>query len=405
MLSYMVPILGLISLVGVCAASDPGAARIASARKSVQTDPKAPQGYIDLASALCRQARDSEDLADYGEADAALDRALELSPGNFDALKLRIVVLLGRRDFVEALKRATELNRKVRDDIAVWGYLVDANMAIGDYTEAEKDAQWILDLRRGSTLGFVKAAGLREVFGDLEGAIEFYDEALLRTSPNDFEERSWLMTRNARLQLASGNAKRAGELLEKALALNPHSEFTMGQMASLEASRGDYAGAVSLYRQLAEKTPNADNLYKLAVMLEKQGQAEDAAAAFQKFEAKARAEMAHTFNANHDLVFYYADRRNSPAEALSIAGKEAEVRHDSETLDAYAWALFRSGKFAEAKTQMDRALSPGVREGTYFCHALRIAAAVQDPAAVQRFEKELSGMPAAVCPFSADSSK
>lgn len=405
MQSYIAPILGLIVLSGVCTASDPGAARIASARKSVQTDPKAPQGYIDLASALCRQARDSEDLADYSEAAAALDRALELSSGNLDALKLRIVVLLGRHDFLEALKQATALNRKVRDDIAVWGYLVDANMAIGEYGEAEKDAQWILDLRRGSTLGFVKAAALREMFGDLEGAIEFYDEALLRTSPNDVEDRSWLMTQNARLQLASGNAKRAGALLEKAVTLNPDSQVTRGTLASFKASQDDYADAVSLCRQRFERAPNAGNLYRLAEMLEKAGRDAEAKAAFQKFEAKARAEMASPFNANRELVLYYADRRNSPAEALAIAAKEAETRHDSGTLDAYAWALFRIGKFAEAKTQLDRALSPGVLDGNYFCHARQIAAAVGDPAAVKRLDKELSGMPATVCPISPESAK
>jgi predicted Zn-dependent protease len=207
------------------------------------------------------------------------------------------------------------------------------------------------------------------------------------------------------LQLASGNAKRAGELLEKAVALNPDSQFVRGTLAGFKASQGDYAGAVALLRQRFEKAPSAANLYQLAGMLEKAGLTAEAETAFQKFEAKARAEMPDTFNANRELVLYYADRRKSPAEAVAIAAKEAETRHDSETLDAYAWALFRSGKLAEAKMQMDRALSPGVREGSYFCHALQIAAAVQDPAAVKQFAKELSAMPAAVCPVAAEAVK
>jgi len=43
--------------------------------------------------------------------------------------------------------------------------MVDANSALGNYSEAERDAQWILDLRRASALGFEKAADLRELFG------------------------------------------------------------------------------------------------------------------------------------------------------------------------------------------------------------------------------------------------
>lgn len=392
MRSYLLPIMGLTLFLAMCTAADPGTARIDSARKNVQAAPQAPQGYIDLASALCRRARDSENLADYTEASAALDRALELSPANFDALKVRVAILLGRHDFLEALKQATALNRKMRDDITVWGYLVDANMALGEYGEAEKDAQWILDLRRGSTLGFIKAAALREIFGDLEGAIEFYDAALLRTSPNDVEDRSWLLARNAHLQLASRNAKRAGELLEQALTLNPESQLAKRILADLKASQGDYAAAVSLCSERVEKVPNADNLYQLAEMLQNAGRMAEAETAFQKFEARARAGIADTFNANRDLVFYYADRRNSPAEALAIASREAEKRHDSATLDAYAWALFRSGQVAEAKTQMERALSPGVRDGSYLCHAHQIAAA-------------LAGLPATVCPVAAESLK
>ncbi len=402
---YLLLILGLTSFAAMYAAPDSGAALIDSARKTIHADPKALQGYLDLASALCRRARDSEDPADYTEASRALDHALELSPGNYDALKLRVVILLGRHDFLEALKQSTALNRNVRDDIAVWGYLVDANMAIGDYGEAEKDAQWILDLRRGSTLGYTKAAPLREMFGDLEGAIEFYDEALLRTSPNDVEDRCSLMTRNARLQLASGNAKHARDLLEKALALNPDSQFTRGMLADLEASQGNIAAALALCRQRNGKAPTPDHLYQLAQMLEKAGLAAEAQAAFQKFESRARAETTHTFNANRDLIFYYADRRNAPAEALAIGARDAQIRHDPETLDAYAWALFRSGKFTEAKTTMDRALSPGVRDGSYFCHARHIAAALQDADAVKLFEKDLAALPATVCPVSAESSK
>ena len=112
-------------------------------------DPRAAQSYIEKAYSLCQRARDAEKPALYTEASGALDRALELSPANYEALKLRVVVLLGLHDFSEALRHAKELNKKVPDDISVWGYMVDANMALGEYDEAEKDAQWILDLRRG----------------------------------------------------------------------------------------------------------------------------------------------------------------------------------------------------------------------------------------------------------------
>jgi tetratricopeptide (TPR) repeat protein len=355
-------------------------------------DPRAAQGYIDKAHALVQHARDAAKPALYAEASGALDRALELSPGNYEALKLRVALLLGLHDFSEALRRAKELNKKVPDDTTVWGYLVDANMGLGDYEEAEKDAQWILDLRRGSTLGFEKAAALREVFGDGEGAMEFYQEALLRLSPGERSERAWLMTRSARLQMAAGNAVKAKEYFEGALATNPESQDALAGLAAVAASQGNYTEAIRLSRKRVGQSPGAGNTYDLAVMLERSGQAAEAENEYRAFETLARAEMGKTLNSNRELVFYYADCRKDAAQALAIAAKEAEKRHDSATLDAWAWALYRSGKLAEARTQMDRALAPGVKDNVYFCHALQIATAMHDAEAMERFGNACSDL-------------
>jgi tetratricopeptide (TPR) repeat protein len=175
------------------------AERIEVAQKRVQMDPKSWQAYNDLAFAFYRQARNSGDPAWLDQAEAALRKSFQLSPNNYDARKLHVTVLLGRGDFKEALRLAAELNHKTPDDIAGWGLLVDANLGLGNNAEAEKDAQWILDLRPGSTLGFAKAAAVRERIGDPEGAIEFLDEARRRTSPNDLDEQAWLLKQRTRL--------------------------------------------------------------------------------------------------------------------------------------------------------------------------------------------------------------
>jgi tetratricopeptide (TPR) repeat protein len=211
--------------------------RIAAARQQVGADAKAFQAHNELATALCRKARDTGDASLYDQAGAAVERSLALSPNNYDALKLRVTVLIGKRDYQQALKLAQELNHKVPDDIGVWALLVDANSGLGNDTEAERDAQWILDLRRGSALGFEKAAGLREKFGDKEGAIEFYGEALTRTAQSDLDQRAWLITLRARLTLASGNPKRASEILADALTLFPTSQMASRLQTDIQSAK------------------------------------------------------------------------------------------------------------------------------------------------------------------------
>ncbi|MBV9155092.1 MAG: tetratricopeptide repeat protein [Acidobacteriaceae bacterium] len=289
------------------------------------------------------------------------------------------------------------LNHQAHDDIGVWGLLVDANVALGNYEEAERDAQWILDLRRGSALGFEKAAGLRELFGDFEGAIEFFRETDLRTSQNDLDQRAWLLTQIARLQLALGNAKVAGELLDQVAKLNPDSQLALATRARLQMAEGHYPEAVALLRKRCDALPSSGNLYDLADALERNGLKEEALAVFQEFETKARAEMTKPFNSNLDLIYFYADHKSNPAEALALATQEIKIRHDSATLDAYAWALYRNGKYTEAKTQMDRALAVGIRNPVYFCHAVTIASVMNDTASASRFQKELATMDGNAC--------
>ncbi len=96
--------------------------RIAQARQQVAANPKAFQTYNDLATSLCRKGRDTADLSLYKEAEAAIKRSLELSPNNYDGLKLRVAVLLGKHEYPQALKLAQELNKKIPDDIANWAF-------------------------------------------------------------------------------------------------------------------------------------------------------------------------------------------------------------------------------------------------------------------------------------------
>ena len=76
---------------------------------------------------------------------------------------------------------------------------------------------------------------------------------------------------------------------------------------------------------------------------------------------------------NRDLALFYADHDIKLDEALALAHKEFEVRHDIYTWDALAWALYKNGKYQEASDAMDHALRPGTRDALLFFHAGMIA--------------------------------
>ena len=206
----------------------------------------------------------------------------------------------------------------------IYGFLTDANIELGNYADAEKSAQWMLNLRGANVPSLTRAAYLRELFGDNEGAVELMEMALRSVSPTEVEDRAWITTQIAHLKLASGKPQQAEELLQQALSEFPNYHYALGKLAKIRIQQKRYDEAVQLYRRRYEAAPHAENLYDLAEALELAGKRSEAAQAFAEFEQKSLAETGKADNSNHELVFYYADHAKATAE--SSGGSATRVR-------------------------------------------------------------------------------
>ncbi len=377
------------------AAPSPANDLVRAARKLIASNAKNVEAYNQLAFAYCRWARDNHDPALYDKAEAALQQSLKLSPGNYDARKLQVAVLLGKQQLANALTVAKDLNHKVPDDLAGWGLLVDVNVALGNYAEAERDAQWILDLRAGNSLGFAKAAILRHLFGDPEGAFEFFEESRRRTSPGDRDELAWLLTQEARMQLEMGDLTKAEYFVNQALHFWPDSQSALGALADLRLEQHRPAEAAALFEQRARSFSSPENLYAWAEALEKTGDIPGSRSVFADFEKQALRDPEPPLS----LIYYYADGKLNAPQALLLAARRVKIRQDAATLDAYAWALYANGKYAEAQQQLNSALAIGIRNPIYFCHAAHIAVMTADEAAVTKLRRELQTFPNFTCSF------
>jgi tetratricopeptide (TPR) repeat protein len=333
-----------------------------TARKAIATTPIRAEAHTQLALALARRARETADPAYYTQAATAVDKALALSPGNFEAEKMRVWVLLGQHEFAQALLLAQALNKRVPDDLQVYGFLTDANIELGHYKEAEEACQWMLDLRPGNIAAFTRAAYLREIFGDFEGAIELMRHAYDRTLPSEVEDRAWMLTQLAHLELVAGRVANADLILAEALKLFPDYHYSLAGLAKVRTAQGRLAEAAVILEKHVAAAPHPENYFELAEALRKAGREPEARAAYSEFETKARREMSGWDNANRELIFYYAGQGKNQAEALKIAEMEMARRQDVPTLDAYAWALWVNDRRGDAKLAIDRALAVGVRE-------------------------------------------
>jgi tetratricopeptide (TPR) repeat protein len=342
-------------------AGSPAERKMAIAKKKIDRDPKQYHGYNELALALTQRARETADPVFYQQADEAVRTSLSLAPDNFEALKVRTWSLLGQHRFAAALELATTLNRKVPDDLMVYGMLTDANVELGKYEDAEKAAQWMLNLRPGNIPALTRAAYLRELFGDVEGAIELMEAAFGRMPYQESEDRAWVLTQIGHLELVRKQPAAAERALEQALELYPDYHYALGALAEVRTAQARHRDAADLQRRRYAVAPHPENLYELAEAQARAGMSAEAAKSRVDFETAARREMKSEDNANRELISHLVGPGNKPAEGLALAEQEIARRQDVYTREAYAWALFKNGKRAQARKEIAAVLAVGVQ--------------------------------------------
>jgi tetratricopeptide (TPR) repeat protein len=366
----------------------PAERSMAQANQLIAKNPKDFEAYNALALALSRRARETSDVKFYAQAEEALKKSFEVSPGNFDGQRILVWLLLGKHEFAAAREEARKINKKMPDDVMVYGFLTDANVELGDYKEAEESAQLMLDLRPGNLPGLTRAAYLRELFGDVDGAVDLMNMALQSTPPNQVEDAAWIVTQIAHLDLEVGKAAEAEKQLERALVLFPGYHYALGNLARVRIQQKRYDEAIRLLEQRYQAAPHAENLYDLAEALRLGGRTDDAKKAFAEFEQKSLLETNRADNSNRELIFYYADYAHEPAQALEVAKRELARRHDAYTLDAYAWALYVNGRYQEAREQIVKALAVGLRDARLMRHAGEIALNAGDQGSGERYLRQ-----------------
>lgn len=376
------------------ARTTPAERAIERARKVIERKPTNPRGWCALAMACARRGRETSDPDWYAKADEALDRALKVAPEDYEARRTRIWVRLGQHRFSEALSLAQAMNKEAPDDILVYGFLTDAHVELGQYAEAEKAAQWMLDMRPGNVPGLTRGAYLRELWGDVDGAVEFMRKAYQRTRSSEKGDRAWLLTHIAHLELGRGRIAIAERIVRQALALFPDYHYALAELGKIHTAQSRHDDAVTVLRKRYEIAPHPENLLDLAHALRLAGNTDEAKKAFATFEEGAAGESDNDDNCNRELVRYWVDVAGQPAKAAALARKMIAKQRDIATLHVAAWALSGNGEHEAAGRLVDEALAVGAQDATLLYHAGIIAGRLGEPRiARKRLERSLEVNP------------
>jgi tetratricopeptide (TPR) repeat protein len=372
----------------------PAQLRIDAAKRQIQTNPKKVQAYNDLAAADLRRARETADPRYCGEAEAARAQGSSLDAKDFQLLKTQVAVLLCRHDYAGAKDKAAILHKRWPDDVQVYGYLAEADIALGDYSGAETNTQWMLNMLPNNVPGLLIGANLRVLFGDPDGALEFLNQAYSETSPTEVEELAWIANQMASVEIDMGKIEAASSSLERAGQLFPGYPYTLENLARVRLAQNRAKDAVALLTQATQLDSDPHALYALAAAQSVAGQSAEARVAFTEFERLASLPSSRSENATRDLILLHAGTAAGAANALMLAQHEVHARQDVWTLDAYAWALYANGRFGEAGDAMKKALAVGIRNAQIFDHAGHIAQELHhDADAANDFQSALQANP------------
>jgi len=392
------------SKVVAASVDSPAQQRIDAAKRQVAAHPKKPQAFNNLATAYLGRARETADPKYYQDASKALSQGFQMDADNFDLQKTQVALLLRQHSFAQAKQEAVKLNLHTPDDVMTYGYLAEAEIETGEYPEAEKNVQWMLNMRPNNVPGLLLAARLRSVYGDPEGALDLLKLAYSENSPAEVEELAWIANGIASVQIDSGKVELSEPILDRAEQLFPDYPYTLENRAQVRLQQNRPSDAVALLLRARLLDPRPQVLYKLAQAQRDAGQVTEAGATEAEFEKRAANPDSQSNETNRDLILLYSKDPAKAAMALTLAQQAMNSRHDVDTLDAYAWALYANGRYQEADTAMQRALAVGIQSPEIFDHAGHVAQKLAKPEeATKDFELAVRSDPASE--YAADARK
>lgn len=293
-----------------------------------------------------------------------------------DTLLLRAHVLQSLHHFSAAEATARELV-KLRERPFDYGVLGDILIDQGKIQEGAAAYQQMVDLRP-DLQSYARAAHVRWLTGDLDGAIELMLLATSASSPNDAEAAAWAYTRLALYQVQRGAPKQALKSCDAALTLH-------GNYAPAMLARGRILLAVNRPTDAVLELQRAANLNPLP---EYQWILADALALTGDRQRATEIESQIAERSTEDprtVSLFLATRGIDVERAVQLAQEELTNRGDVFTLDALAWALAATGRFSEAQEYANKALSQGTTDSRLYLHAGIIAALNHDNKQAKRW--------------------
>ena len=268
-----------------------------------------------------------------------------------------------------------------REFVLDFGLLGDVLLDQGRVAEAAEAYQKMIDLKPFYQ-SYTRAAHIRWLKGDLDGATKMMRAAVQAASPRDRESVAWAYSRLAMYELQRGRLADATRMADASLEYVPDYAAALLVRGRIQLAQAKTADAVLTLERAARLNPAPEYQWTLADALRLLNRSDEASIIEQQLLRDGASGDPRT------LALYLSTRREHGDRAIDLARREMGERQDVFTLDALAWALASAGQIQEASALMTRALAEGTEDGRLFLHAAVIAAADGRPADAARYRRK-----------------
>ncbi|MCA1650932.1 MAG: tetratricopeptide repeat protein, partial [Acidobacteria bacterium] len=333
-----------------------------------------------LGAAYLAKARQTGDFRLYHKAEAAFEEAVRRAPSHYSALSQLAAAQAARHRFRDAIELASKAVALEPAEPYAYTVLGDAQLAVGDLTQAEATYTKLAELAPGHLID-TRLANFRHDRGDTRGAMTLLERALAdavaRQAPGSVT--SWCHVRMGSMAFDSGDWNTAERQYTAALEISPDSFAALEHLAELRAAQGRTAEALTLYDRTLAIAPLPEFMEAVAGIHQKVGNTAEAA----RWHTRALAGYREAVDAGdigyyRPLALFYADVRQEHAEAVAWARKDLTVRQDALTWGTLAWVLYRSGDYQEARDAARKATASGTADAKIWFTSGMVALGLKD---------------------------
>jgi tetratricopeptide (TPR) repeat protein len=369
--------------------------RITALQNQVKDAPADSASYDRLGAAYLQKARETGDLAYYELADKTLNQSLALPRKNFSAVDTLVdlsLVYMGEHRFMDALSFTQQAIAMGAGDLVAFAIEGDAYTDMGEYEKAS-NAYNTLRTFAGATssplnvtyVADSRVSYLKFLNGDTAESIRLLKQSLLAAMQLNIpkENLAWLYYELGERYFQQGDLENAGKAYSAALGSDSNHYRSLAGLAKVRVAQENFDEAIRLYKLSIDIVPFPQYIADLGDVYLRTGNRMDAQQQYDMVEYIGYLSKVNQVLNNRELALFYADREIKLPQALDLARKELEVRHDIYTWDTLAWVLYKNHQLPEARQAIDKSLSLQTKDSILCFHAGMIERALGNDEAAE----------------------